>query len=123
MGWTEAFVENAEHAIKNFDVLRMDSSGIHAEASTGSKYVVYAISQVDNPTSTDLAVVIAQPWQAVYYTSPGAYLDPGYFISKWGYEGRGKTLSHYHGGDVYALLRCFQELIGTQFPTPEELFS
>ena len=116
-GWKENFVSDAEDAIKNFQILRMNNNGIHAEASTGSKYVVYAVDQVDNPVSTDLAVVIAQPWQAVYYTSPGAYIDPGYFVQKWGYDDR------YHGGDVYALLCCFHELIGTQFPTPDELFS
>lgn len=123
MDWTEAFVENADDALKHFEVVRMTNNGIHAEASTGSKYVVYVVDQVDNPLSSDKAVVIAQPWQAVYYASPGAYIHPGYFIQKWGYEGRGRTLDRYHGGDVYALLKCVEELIGIVFTPPEELFS
>jgi hypothetical protein len=123
--WLENFRRDAREALDNFTVITVrhfaDGGGsVHAEAKTGSKYVMYAVPAVPGE-GADYVLIVASPWTAVWPCSEEPYLHPNYFVEHWGAEHRGHDITRHHGGDLYALMRCATELVDASWPSPEEL--
>lgn len=123
--WLENFRRDAEEALEKFKVISVThfpegGGSVHAEADTGSKYVMYAIPAVPSE-GNDLVLVVASPWTAVWTCHEQPYLHPSYFVEHWGAEHRGHDLMKHHGGDVYALMRCATELVDATWPSPASL--
>jgi len=90
---------------------------IEAHAGTGSRYVVSVVPAVAARDGGSWLVVVRQPWVAAYEFNDSQYLTLDYMLEKLGKPGR--LLTEYHGGDVYALLKCLELLIDASFPAPE----